>query len=328
MPLSHTMPLEKRTASSHRSSARMPKIRDRQRLTAQTIALSGVRRVHRSPVEVLERTHRHLGMPVTSDETKIFEADGNVPAVPFSLAQTAVASIFPAEEVVVLNSDESDVIAEADRPTKELRWGDLIRRRREQLGMSVSDAAHAIKSPAHYIDAFEEGRYGVFSAKVYAEGFLKKLLVALALQNHEQILGAFREEWRLERNGEIIPLKGISRKHTTLITPRHLALVLAAVVTIAVLGFLGLRLIRFAGAPELTVREPRDHEILDEPVVRVSGTIGEQSQLTVNNREMKIDDHGNFDERLFLRPGVNTLEFRLTNQLKKTTTATRRVLVE
>jgi cytoskeleton protein RodZ len=76
--------------------------------------------------------------------------------------------------------------------------GERLKRRREELGLSLEAAAEATKLRPELIEAIEEGRVGVFSAKVYRLAFIRAYATVLKLDADELIRDQKTEEERAQ----------------------------------------------------------------------------------------------------------------------------------
>ncbi len=208
--------------------------------------------------------------------------------------------------------------------------GERLKKRREELGLSLETIARETKSPARSIRALEEDDFGYFSAKIYALGILRKILAALPDDPKEEFMAEFNNEWEVRnfRNKkELIPLPE-NRSREPYITPRKLGLAGGTVLLAALLLFLGFRFVRFIGPPILLVEEPGPETSTSEPMVRVKGRTEKESQLTVNGRELRIDENGNFNEEIELAAGLNALEFWVQDRFGKVNKEVRYILVK
>lgn len=57
----------------------------------------------------------------------------------------------------------------------------------------------------------------------------------------------------------------------------------------------------------LSVEEIENGQTLTDPILRLKGTAKRAVELTINNREVLIDEKGNFEDVIILSPGLNTL---------------------
>ncbi len=112
------------------------------------------------------------------------------------------------------------------------------------------------------------------------------------------------------------------------ITPRRLLSVFGGILLLFFAWFLVSGLIGFTAAPSLRIEEPTREATTDKPMITVRGTTEKESQLTVNGREITMDEHGAFNQDIELIPGLNMLHFLAQNRFGKITEETRYVVVE
>lgn len=208
--------------------------------------------------------------------------------------------------------------------------GERLRRRREEVGLTPQELAEEVQAPVKFVEALESDEYNVFSAKVYGLGFLKKILVTLAAEDHEDIVKEFGNEWDIRmfrKQKELMPLPG-AKKNFSVVTPASLWLGAGGILLLAALVFFGARITRFVGTPGLAIDEPPDNAAYSEPFIPVKGKTEKESSLTVNGRELKIDEQGFFDEILELGSGVHVLEFLVKNRFGSERREVRNVFIK
>ena len=212
--------------------------------------------------------------------------------------------------------------------------GTALRALREARGSSLREIADILQVSEATIAGYEEGSFQtVFTARVYARGFLIRLLGVLKVEPEERrmILRRFEEEWgvngydRMRDSHRGLGIHG----NRWYLTPQRLGAGVAAVSFFILGTFVALRLTAFLGVPLLSIEEPRrDAVFLPESVLRVKGRAERESRLTVNGREIRIDESGRFDEEIELPHGLNALEFTVENRFGKVARRMRHVVVE
>ena len=211
------------------------------------------------------------------------------------------------------------------------KLGQKLKERREQLGLSIKDIADRLRTTERYIENLEEGRYGEFAAVVYARGFLRKLLGVLQMPDAAGLMAEFEAGW-VAAFGAPEPVWRPRRRNSTWNFRFLTGKILMVVFGIAFLGgiflLFGSRLTNFLQAPRLTLETPQDWTELTEPLVHIKGNTAKESQLTVNGREVTINESGAFDQDIELQPGLTTLEFIAENRFGKQTVVERRVVVQ
>lgn len=208
--------------------------------------------------------------------------------------------------------------------------GEKLKKERERAELSLREAARRIQSSIRLLQALEENDYKKFPAKVYALGFLKRLLRELAIPNPEEWLKEFNNEWEVrmfQKNKEALPLPE-NRGEDPYITPARLWTGTGILLFVFLLIFLGLRFNNFVASPKLNLESPAEQQEMEGPTVKIKGQTEKESQLTINGREIKIDGQGNFEEDIELLPGLNILEFLARNRFGKESKVVRHILVK
>lgn len=207
--------------------------------------------------------------------------------------------------------------------------GARLKKRREEFGMSLEDLTREIQSPPDFISSLEKDDYKGLPAKVYALGFLKKALNALRFEDREKIINQFCLRWDEAKTmdaREERAEKRIFRKH--IFTSSRVGLLGLAAFLIFLGFFFGVRLSGFVLPPKLAISEPKDKILSDTPFVYAKGVTEKESRLSVNGRELKIDENGRFDEKIELLRGFNRLEFYVQNRFGKINKAARYIVVK
>jgi hypothetical protein len=82
---------------------------------------------------------------------------------------------------------------------------------------------------------------------------------------------------------------------------------------IATFSILGILYIAWNGrnvllGPRIEVLFPQNGETLEEPLLSINGKAANASFLTLNDKQIFVDNAGYFSERIALLPGINTIK--------------------
>lgn len=216
--------------------------------------------------------------------------------------------------------------------TKSETLGTRLTALREGAKITREQVAREIRAPHSFIRAFEEDDYGAFPARVYAEGFFKKYLACLGVSGDEQ--SAFLKEFRTELDvGSLAKTRDLAPLHERnaiygYLRPFRVSVILGGILAAVFIAYIGVRLAGFLGKPELSIREPSLETVLNNPFTNLRGKVEKESHLTVNGREITIDQYGNFDTRFELAAGLNILEFLVEDRFGKMNKDVRYILVK
>jgi hypothetical protein len=208
--------------------------------------------------------------------------------------------------------------------------GEAFAKRREEIGLSVKDAADAIQAPQKFIEAFERNDYKVFPARIYALGFFKKYVKLLKMESaDDDIMRWFNQEWEVaffNKDKDIKKLPELKEK-LFVITPQRVAAAFIAVFMLIVGGYFYYEL-AFLGAPMLKIEAPSDDFITPDNFIEIKGKTESGADLTINGRPLYIGENGDFKDTINLAAGLNTLEFKAVSKNGKETKVIRRIFVK
>ena len=212
-----------------------------------------------------------------------------------------------------------------------LSLGEEMRTRREALGMGVGDLARAAHVSAEFVAALEGNDYHCFPAKVYAQGTVRRIAHIFGGKDGEILVALLNREWPEDRDAKISSTTPIETNRPfagLFLTPKKTGILAVSVFSLFILGFWGLRLFVFTAPPMLTIESPASYSHITSPVTVVAGTTEKESRLTVNGREIRIDERGAFREDIELPIGPNRLEFVTESRFGKVSRDVRYILVE
>jgi len=209
--------------------------------------------------------------------------------------------------------------------------GETLAEKRMSLELETKDAADEIQAPKKFIEALEQNDYGIFPAKIYALGFLRKYVKFLGFDGEtaDKILKEFSQEWEVitfKKNKEIKKIPEI-RENVFILTPRKIVMICGLLIFLTITGYFIYQL-RYLGSPGLVINIPSENYFSENQSIEISGFAEKNSDLTINGRTIYIGENGLFKDSLNLASGLNTLEFRAVNKFGKETKIIRHVLVK
>lgn len=211
----------------------------------------------------------------------------------------------------------------------EERVGSRLRARRVELGLDIQDVSREAKIAPQYVRALEESDFEILSAKVYAQGFLKKVLTVVRVESPSEWVDDLGIEWNQAMAKRLdIPLIPADENRQKALLRRWLVWIFAAAALAGLLVVVGARIRAFTGRPALVIDQPQEGFLLGRPQVRVEGRTERESRLTVNGRELTLDSSGRFSDEIDLVPGLNQLEFRAESRFGKERIEIRNVVVK
>ncbi len=174
----------------------------------------------------------------------------------------------------------------------------------------------------NYLECLEAGDYDELPADVYIVAYLKKYAEILNL-NIEETIKQFKAE-----KGVIVDLPKKSKSgRGAVITPKRLALVGGIIVIALIFGYFWHQLSYLLSPPGIKITQPVSDLITNESFIEVFGQTESDVYLTINGKEVYVDNSGYFQSVVGLESGLNILKIEAKDRLGKTNTVIRRVMV-
>lgn len=204
----------------------------------------------------------------------------------------------------------------------------ILKRRRESLDISISEAEQATRIRARYIEALEASEYDILKDDVYTKGYVKNYADFLGLETkpiiklYEQERAGAREMKRQSQRGKDVQLGVKPIKSTRMVvTPKTFALLSVVAVVALVVGYIIWQVIVLSAPPKLTISQEEARSVSTN-FGFVSGKVEGGADLSINDSPVLVAADGTFRERIALTNGRNEIKLTATNRLGKSVTET------
>ena len=205
--------------------------------------------------------------------------------------------------------------------------GERLKMLRKRRHLSLDQAEEKTKVRRRFLEALEGGDYAVLPADVYTMGFLVKYAEFLGARKEDLV-----EEYRRER-GSVSSIRSLTPKTALqekrfILTPKLIILGLVVLIFAGIIGYIFYSVENFTSAPNLEISSPSTESVIREDHVEIIGKTDAGATLQINDQTVYLDDKGNFRETAKLQPGLNNIEIKATNRIKKETVKTIKILAE
>lgn len=216
------------------------------------------------------------------------------------------------------------------KPVEEVpSFGEKLRRIREEAGLTKEKVGQLLGVQIRYLDKLENGEIEKLPADVYVKGFLKKYAKVLGI-DAESLTNEYEKESRILRHlsrGSHPSLPTLKRQRF-IITSKTISLALIALLVFLVAGYLIYQLHFLIGPPGLKIFEPAADFSTNQSMFKISGWTEPGDKLTINGQSAYINEEGNFEQEITLNQGLNIIHVEAVNRFKKTSSITRRIILE
>lgn len=207
--------------------------------------------------------------------------------------------------------------------TKKIRsqktFGEILKSARIKKNISLDEAEIATKIRAKYLVAIEDANWSILPQDVYLRGFILAYAKFLGLDS-KKILKLYEEESGIrlaDKSNTKFAYDQQLRQTKMLITPKTFAYLGLAVFVVAMFSYIIFQVVNFAGNPNLKVLSPANNIILETDSTELSGITDTDTMVAVNNENVPVTSDGRFYLKLKLHQGVNIINVKAINKLKK-----------
>jgi cytoskeletal protein RodZ len=206
--------------------------------------------------------------------------------------------------------------------------GEKLRAAREEKKATLEAAAKTLSINSEYLAALERGDYASLPSGVYTKTFLREYSSWLGLSPTRII-----ESYQKEKNKAVSSEKDVFSKKKInklelVIFPRILKNILLIIIVAVFFSYLGYYLLKTFSLPKVDIYQPPDNLVTENSFVDVVGQADAKTQITINDKQILKDSAGNFQERVNLKKGINTIVISAQNKYSRKKIIEKHVLVK
>lgn len=218
----------------------------------------------------------------------------------------------------------------AKQLSREKKLGDKLRSLREEHRIKVSALSAALHIPERYLLDLESGRYETLPEEIYVKNFIRAYARTFG-RDSSPYLDLYELEARNVRKKRpkehLVPNVGIKKSHL-LPTVFIVRGVVAGLITLSLLIYLGFEVKKITSPPQLTVIEPKEGMVTRTGEIIVQGQSEPESRIQINGEDVLADSSGAFKEVVRLQRGLNIISISAAKRRSKERILWRRVLYE
>jgi cytoskeleton protein RodZ len=211
------------------------------------------------------------------------------------------------------------------------RLGDALRQQREQMGVTMEQAAEDTRIRQKFLQAIESGDYQSLPGTVYTKGFLRNYAHYLNLDAEEMLALYTGERGGTDPARTFAPMRPLV-KRSFIFTPTVLVpVVVLAGILLFVLYFY-YQFTSFAVAPHVDIIDPPGDAVSQVPEYTVKGKTNPDGRVTVVVSpglpplgEIKLAPDGTFSVTVPLKPGANHVDVEVLDPSGKQARASRTI---
>ena len=179
-----------------------------------------------------------------------------------------------------------------------------------------------------YLAALENSDFAALPSGVYVKTFLREYSAFLGLDPARLANKYQKENGPLANEKKDVFSKKKVSKLELLIFPRILKNILLLIVAVVLFSYLGYYLLNTFSLPKVEIYQPPDNLVTQDNFVDVIGRADSKTQITINDKPITKDADGNFQERINLDKGINTIIISAQDKYSRKKIITKQVLVK
>jgi len=211
------------------------------------------------------------------------------------------------------------------------RLGDALRQKREQMGVTMQQAAEDTRIREKFLQAIESGDYQSLPGAVYTKGFLRNYAGYLNFDAEEMLALYTGERGGSEPARTFAPMKPLV-KRSFIFTPTVLVPVVVLAGIVLFLGYIYYQFTNFAVAPHVDITDPPGDAVSQVAEFTVKGTTNPDGRITVRVspgldtiNDVRPARDGTFSVTVTLKPGPNHIEVQVLDPAGKLAQASRTI---
>ena len=205
--------------------------------------------------------------------------------------------------------------------------GVKLKKAREEQNISLEEISKKTHIEKKYLEAIEKGDYILLpKTRAHRNVYIKEYCQALEL-DCEDFLNQFKEETKHEVFSLREPESSYQKYYLTSITI-FLRNALFLIIIVAFFAYITFQIRGVLNPPKLLVLTPIEGQTIESLSILIQGEAEKESRLTVNGKEIMLNEKGQFESYIDLSEGLNTIIISATKKHGKTTTIIRHVVAK
>lgn len=213
------------------------------------------------------------------------------------------------------------------RKSTSLKLGELFRRRRQELDLSLESVERTTHIRIKYLELIEKGNYTDLEDNVYSKGYVKNYAELLGFDTKEilRLYAQERHDYDLSQGIGRNKAKKSSLKpidsQTFTVTPKTFLVALASLFLLIMVGYVGFQLSKLSAPPAINLSNQEKSTVSTSYVI-VSGEVDSGSDVFINDSPILTSPDGSFSDKVLLADGTNQIKVTARNKFGKEATKT------
>lgn len=186
--------------------------------------------------------------------------------------------------------------------------GQILKQEREAKFYTLDEVEKATKIRQELLEALEADKYDRLPPPTFVQGFIKNYAKFLRLDS-VKLLAIFRRDFenKLKKKDVLDAFANPLDLEKLRITPTRVLGMVIILIVLIFFTYLWFQYRSLVSAPNLTLSQPQDQLVVDNPEVVVDGKTDPEAKVMVNNQSVGVSDKGEFNQVVRLSSEVNKI---------------------
>lgn len=205
--------------------------------------------------------------------------------------------------------------------------GELLKKTRKTKKMTIDEAAQLTRIAKKYLQIIERNKFkNLPQTKAHCLAYIRKYATILKLDS-DKIVKQFTQEADLKNYTPTHPHSYLKIKsmNSIVIWIKKISLIIAI---LTFTGYLAWQINGILKPPRLVVFSPVEGYISNNLTTLVQGQTDKEVTLTINGKEIRTNDKGEFETVIDLSKGINSITISAIKKHGKTATLTRNIIMK
>lgn len=196
--------------------------------------------------------------------------------------------------------------------------GEVLQAERLRHHVDIEMVAERTKIRREYLVALEGNAFDELPAAPFVKGFIQSYAQIFGIE-YQPLFALLRRDYKESAAGRLVPrafLKPMMKKRE-LWTPVTLTVIIAGVIFMTLVGYVGFQWYQVQRPPELSLSQPEENAIVPS-TVHVKGKTVDDAIITVNAQPVAIQPQGLFETDVSIpREGIHTITVEVADRRGK-----------
>lgn len=186
--------------------------------------------------------------------------------------------------------------------------GQILKQEREAKFYTLAEVEKATKIRQELLEALEGDEYDRLPPATFVQGFIKNYAKFLGLETNK-LLAIFRRDFenKLKKKDVLDAFANPLDLEKLRITPTRVLGTVIILIVLIFFTYLWFQYHSLVSAPNLTLSQPQDQLVVDNPEVIVEGRTDPEVKVMINNQSVGVNDKGEFNQVIRLSSEVNKI---------------------